>query len=98
MTTYLMLGSFTDQGIRNIAETTNRAEAFQAMAAASGIEVKEMYWTAGPYDVMCLMDSPDEETVNALALKAGALGNVRTTLMRAFTRSEMQGIVAKIPN
>ena len=97
MTTYLMLGSFTDQGIRNIAETTNRAEAFQAMATASGVEVKEMYWTAGPYDVMCLMDGP-EETVNALALKAGTLGNVRTTLMRAFTRSEMQGIVAKIPD
>ncbi len=97
MTTYLMLGSFTDQGIRNIAETTNRAETFQAMATASGIEVKEMYWTAGPYDVMCLMDAPDEETVNALVLKAGSLGNVRTTLLRAFTRSEMQGILAKMP-
>ena len=97
MATYLMLGSFTDQGIRNIAETTNRAEAFQAMATANGVEVKELYWTAGPYDVMCLMDAPDEETINALALKAGTLGNVRTTLLRAFTRSEMQGILAKMP-
>ncbi len=98
MATYLMLGSFTDQGIRNIAETTNRAEAFQAMATASGVEVKELYWTAGPYDVMCLMDAPDEETINALTLKAGTLGNVRTTLMRAFSRSEMQGILAKMPD
>ena len=57
-----------------------------------------MYWTAGPYGVMCLMDTPDEEKVNALALEAGELRNVRTTLMHAFTRSEMQRIVAKMPD
>lgn len=97
MATYLMLGSFTEQGIRDIAETTNRAEAFRAMATSNGVEVKGMYWTAGPYDVMCLMDAPDENTVNALALKVGALGNVRTTLMRAFTGPEMQGVLDKLP-
>jgi uncharacterized protein with GYD domain len=48
MPTYIVLGQFTDQGIRNVKETTKRAEAFKAMAKKAGATVKEVYWTLGP--------------------------------------------------
>ena len=52
MATYTVLGSFTDQGIRNITETTHRAEAVEAAARKAGVNVKSIQWTLGPYDVI----------------------------------------------
>jgi photosystem II stability/assembly factor-like uncharacterized protein len=42
-----------------------------------------------------LADSPDDATTEAWLLAVGAKGNVTTTTMRAFERSEMQTIVDK---
>jgi hypothetical protein len=36
MSTFIVLASFTDQGIRNVKETIGRAEAFKEMAKKSG--------------------------------------------------------------
>ena len=49
----------------------------------------------GPYDIVVLFEAPDDETATALALKVSALGNVRTTTMRAFTADEMSHIVER---
>jgi uncharacterized protein with GYD domain len=42
MATFLVLASFTDQGIRNVKETIGRAEAFKEMANKSGVTVKDL--------------------------------------------------------
>ena len=47
MATFIVLASFTDQGIRNVKETIGRAEAFKEMAKKSGVDVKDLYWTLG---------------------------------------------------
>lgn len=43
MATFIVLGNFTDQGIRNIKESPKRTEAFKALAAKVGCKVKEIY-------------------------------------------------------
>jgi uncharacterized protein with GYD domain len=96
MATYILLGSFTDQGIRNIKDTAKRAEAVRGMAKKLGITVHEMYWTLGQYDIAATLDAPDEATVTSLALSIGALGNVRTQLLRAFTQEEIAPILGKL--
>jgi uncharacterized protein with GYD domain len=93
MPTYILLGTFTDQGIRNIKDTTKRADAIRAMAKKSGINMQEMYWTLGQYDVAAIFDAPDEAAATSLALNIGSQGNVRTQLMRAFTEDEMAPIL-----
>ena len=40
MATYIVLANFTDQGVRNVKDTTRRAEAFQELAKASGAALK----------------------------------------------------------
>jgi len=40
--------------------------------------------------------APDDETA-ARVLCSGLLGNIRTQTMRAFTASEMEKILAKVP-
>jgi uncharacterized protein with GYD domain len=94
MATYILLGTFTDQGIRNIKDTTKRAEAVRAMGKKAGVTVKDMYWTLGQYDIAAIFDAPDEETATSLALSVGALGNVRTQLLRAFNEEEIGSILS----
>ena len=96
MATYIVLGNFTDQGIRTVKDTTKRADAFRAMAKKAGATVKDLYWTLGQFDVMTVVDAPDDATLTALLLSAGALGNLRTQSLRAFSAEEMGTIIGKI--
>ena len=96
MATYIVLTNFTDQGVRNAKETTKRADGVKEMAKKFGITVKEFYWTLGSYDVIAIFDAPDEASITALGLAIGAGGNVRTQTMRAFSRDEMNGVLAKL--
>ena len=96
MPTYIVLGNFTEQGIRNAKDTAKRAEAVRGMAKKLGITVKEMYWTLGQYDVATILDAPDEASVTALGLSIGALGNVRTQTLRAFTANEIGGLLGRM--
>lgn len=96
MATFISLINFTDQGIRNIKESPNRAGAFTAMAEKLGVTVKDMYWTVGNYDIVVVLDGADE-AVTSVLLSAGSLGNVRTQTLRAFTAEETNRIVGNIP-
>jgi uncharacterized protein with GYD domain len=96
MPTYIILGHFTEQGIRNVKETTKRAEALKEMARKVGATVKETYWTLGQYDVVAIVEAPDETAVTALGLSVGALGNVRTQTLRAFSAEEIGNILKKM--
>jgi GYD domain len=62
-----------------------------------GVSIKDMYWTLGQYDQICVFEAPDDETAASVLLAADILGNIRTQTMRAFTTSEMEKILAKVP-
>jgi uncharacterized protein with GYD domain len=96
MPTYILLGNFTDQGIRNVKDTTKRAEAVRALAKKAKVTVKDMFWTMGRYDVVAILDAPDEATVATLGLSIGAAGNVRMQTLRAFTEAEIGPILGKV--
>ena len=96
MATYIHLVNFTDQGARNIKETPNRAEAFQALAAKMGVQVKSIFWTSGQYDLVLITEGSDEAVMATLAASA-SLGNVRTQTLRAFNASEIKKIISLMP-
>ena len=96
MATYIMLANFTDQGIRNIKDTTKRADAFKELAKSLGVTVKDLYWTLGQFDIAAIMDAPDDAVVTALGLSLGKSGNVRTQTLRAFSGSDMNAILGKV--
>ena len=96
MAMYVSLLQFTEQGVRNVKDTIKRGTAATAEAEKMGVKVIDSFWTMGAYDVVLLLDAPNDETVSAFSLKIGALGNVKSQTMRAFSRKEMEGILAKI--
>lgn len=97
MATFVTLVHFTDQGIRSVKQTTERAKVLSAAAARLGVKIREIYWTMGAYDVVLISEAPDEESMAALALSAGSLGNIRTQTMRAYSAEELNRILAKLP-
>jgi uncharacterized protein with GYD domain len=96
MVTYIVLSKFTDQGIRNAKESPKRAEAFKQLAKTVGVTVKEIFWTVGRYDIVTIVEAPDEPSAMTLNLSLAALGNVRTETLRGFSAAEMKTIVGKM--
>ena len=88
---------FTDKGIQGAKQTTQRVDAWTAKVQSMGVTIKQMYWTLGQYDQVCIFEAPDDETAASVLLAADMLGNIRTQTMRAFTASEMEKILAKVP-
>jgi uncharacterized protein with GYD domain len=96
MATFITTIKFTQQGIKDIDETTKRAAALTAAAKKMGVNVTDIYWTLGDHDGVLILEAPDDETATALLLHLGAAGNVHTTTVRAFTAAEMDEILTKV--
>jgi uncharacterized protein with GYD domain len=92
---YIMLLRWTEQGIRNFKDTTKRADAAKSEAERIGGKLT-LYWTFGEYDLVCILEAPNDEAAMEFGLKVGSLGNVRTTTLRAFTEEEIAGVVKKL--
>jgi uncharacterized protein with GYD domain len=96
MPTYISFLKFTQQGAQNIKDSPKRLDAARRAYQAAGAKLKDFYLVMGRYDAVVIADAPDEATVAKLAMAVGALGNVRTETMRAFTEDEYRKIVASL--
>ena len=96
MATYIVLGQFTDQGIKNVKDTAKRAQALKDMAKKFDATVTAVYWTLGQFDVAAIVDAQNDASLNALLLSLGRLGNVRTQTLRAFSENEMGPILGRL--
>ena len=96
MGTYIALMNFTDQGIRNVKDSTKRADAVKDAAKTFGASMSQIYWTLGQYDLVAVIEAPNDESATAFSLAIGSAGNVRGQTLKAFSRDEMNGILGKM--
>ncbi|MEW5974765.1 MAG: GYD domain-containing protein [Acidobacteriota bacterium] len=96
MATYISLVNFTDQGARNVKDTVKRAQAYQEAAQKAGVNVKQIFWTIGQYDIVLVVETADDETAVASVLSVVSKGNIRSQTLRAFSAEEMTRILAKV--
>jgi uncharacterized protein with GYD domain len=96
MPKYVVLYKFTDQGIKNVKDTVQRARSAIAALEQHGVTTNGLYWTQGEYDLVSFGEAPDEETMLASLLSIAGAGNVRSTTLRAFDASEMEAIIQKM--
>ena len=97
MAKYVTLYKFTDQGIRNIKDSPDRVRAATAAWEAMGGKLLGVYSTQGPYDLVAISETDDDEKAAAFALSMGSQGNVTTLTMRAFDPEEYARIISKMP-
>ena len=96
MPTYVALINYTEQGVRGIKDTVQRARAARTQMEQRGVRMVSLYWTQGRYDLVGIMDAPDEQTASAALLGVASGGNVRTETLRAFDEAEMEAILQKM--
>jgi uncharacterized protein with GYD domain len=97
MPTFITTLHFTEQGIKGVRDSCERAAAFKATAKKLGVKVTGQYWTLGAFDGVIVCEAPDEETVTAALLHLGTLGNIRTQTARAYDAAEMQKVLGLLP-
>ena len=96
MPTYVVLMNWTDQGVRTARESVHRRDQADALVEKYGARIEQVYWTVGPYDIVTILEAPDDESVTAVSLELGSQGNLRTTTLRAYEREEMSGILQRL--
>jgi uncharacterized protein with GYD domain len=97
MHTYIVLGNFTDQGRRMIAESPRRLDTARAVLAKLGGTLKDFNLTMGQHDFVATLEASDDELVARFLLAVESEGNVKTVTLRAFTEEEYRRII-KGPN
>ena len=96
MPTFISLLNFTDQGIATVKETIQRANGAAELAQQKYGCSLQTYWTVGAFDVVYILQAPDDESATAFLLETGSGGAVRTTTLRAYDREEMSGIIQRL--
>lgn len=97
MTSYVLLLQYTDQGIRNVKETTKRAAAAsEEMSAKFGVKVVEVLWTFGQYDLVLVAEAPNDKAMAACSLNLAMKGNVKIQTLPAFRAPEVDAVLAKL--
>jgi uncharacterized protein with GYD domain len=96
MPMYVVLYTFTDEGAKNIKATVERAREARKVNEQRGFKTHGIYWTQGQYDIVAVVEAPNEESMMAGLCNINGAGNVHSQTLRAFTESEMEAITQKM--
>ena len=89
------LVNFTDQGIRNVKDSPKRAQAFRDLCRQQGVQVRELLWTTGTYDMVVIAEGSDD-ALTAVLLSVAKLGNIRTQTLRAMDQEAFLRVLDKV--
>lgn len=96
MATYIVLSKFTQQGIQTIKDAPKRRAAAEELAKSLGGELKQAYVTMGQYDLVAIVELPDNEAAAKMAMRIGGIGNLSTATLVAFDEAATDRIVASL--
>jgi uncharacterized protein with GYD domain len=96
MPTYITLLRYTQQGAAKVRDSPTRLDSGREAFKKLGVEIKDTYLTMGRYDLVCVIEGPDDESVAQALLTLGSQGNVQTETMRAWTEDEFRKITKSI--
>jgi uncharacterized protein with GYD domain len=93
MPAYVTLFNFTEQGIRNIKDSPNRAKAAAKALEGMGGRFIGIWWLLGQYDGVVIVEAPSDEVATRFLMATGMQGNIRTVTMRAFGEEEVASLM-----
>jgi uncharacterized protein with GYD domain len=96
MPTYIMLGNWTDQGVRAIADSARRVDAAKKLLTEMGGNWKSFFMTMGAHDVVVVFEAPDDAVAVRFALKLGQAGSLRTSTLKAFPEQAYREVIASL--
>jgi len=97
MPTYIALLRWTPQGLQNIKQSPGRLDAARKAFQSAGLKMKDFYMVTGRYDMVGVMEAPDDMALAKALLSLGAQGSIRTETCRAFTEDEYRQVISGLP-
>ena len=92
MPLFVVLGKWTDQGIRSVQDAPERAKKAKNMFEKAGGNM-HIYYTLGKYDFVGIVEVPKDEDIAKILLCIGSMGNIRTKTMKAWTETEFEKLI-----
>src|SRR3954462_13211199 len=93
MPTYMIMSKWTQQGLQKIKESPSRLDAARKAYEAVGIKMTAFFMTTGRYDMIALVEAPDDVTFAKALLANASQGSFTTETCRAFTEDEYRQII-----
>ena len=97
MPTYISLLRLSGQGAKAIKDSPRRRETAAKAIESLGGKLLHTYLTMGRYDIIAIIEAPDDETAAKFALITGRAGNVSTETLRAFSEAEYDRLIKSLP-
>ena len=91
-------GKWTQQGVGKVKDSPARLDAFKKLVQSMGGKVKDFYMVAGHYDMVLILEAPDDAAMAKIALATASRGSVSTETLLAFTEEEYRKIIGALPS
>lgn len=89
MAIYILLGNLTEQGIEILNHEPERiAEVYQNLER-TGVRLISLYAVLGTYDIVSIVEAPDNRTIVNVSTELSMQGLVKITTLPALTFDEL---------
>ncbi|AID31888.1 GYD family protein [Mesorhizobium sp. SEMIA 3007] len=96
MTSYIVLMNWTEQGAKNVRDSPKRLDAARKQLGDMGGSFKAFYLTMGEYDMVAVVEAPDDAVLARFSLMLAAAGNIRTRTLKAFPEFAYREIISSL--
>jgi uncharacterized protein with GYD domain len=96
MPTYITLLKYTQQGVAKVKDSPKRLDAGRKAFKKMGVEIMDTHLLMGRYDLLCVIEAPDDDSIAKAMLSLGSQGNVQTETMRAWNEQEFRKIASSV--
>lgn len=96
MPTYVCLMNWTQQGIANVKKSPSRLDAGRKAFKKLGVEIKDIHLTMGRYDLIAVLEGPNDDAVARALLSLGSQGNIKTETLKAWKEDEYRKITSSV--
>jgi uncharacterized protein with GYD domain len=84
MATYILLGTLTDEGAEKLRTHPEWISEVKDNLAAIGVQVIAQYAVLGPYDVVTIIEAPDNKTVVQVSAQLTLRGSLKMATLPAL--------------
>ena len=97
MPVYVSLVKFTRDGIMTMKDQgVSRSDTVQQNVEQLGGKLINAYYCLGQYDVVAILEFPDNKTALKAAVKNASLGHIEITTLPAVSRDEWTKLLGEV--
>ena len=96
MPTYVTLWKYTKDGLMDIKKTPKRFDLAKKIIKESGGKLLSIYGLIGEYDVITVMEMPNEKVATSTILKICSTGRITSRTMTALSVEDFLKITKEV--